>query len=103
MRFRSFVNERLDSMAARPMMFASNTESFLLQLMLLVEMSWVEIGSKSDKEITDNNNNLRYALCGKSAICPNVPLNDDNWFNWSRTRVEIARTYLPELKSSAPL
>lgn len=91
MTIREFIEERLTSMANRPTMYAGNTESFITQLCLLVEISW--IGSNVSFYSSHKINSLMAELCGKEhgCVCPNKPIEE----NWAKSRVEIARKHLP--------
>lgn len=86
---RTFVEERLTVMANRPLMWAMTTAEFVLQLFLLVEVSWVEhgLGAFFHAELNKLGSEL-----GKGNLLPNVPLDGD----WAKSRVEIARKYLPK-------
>lgn len=88
MKIENFVEKRLAAMEARSRMYAGTTESFILQLMLLVEVALV-----SKNQAFDSRHDLMAELCGKESGCavPNKPLEDE----WARTRVAIARKYLP--------
>lgn len=78
---KDFVKARLDAMEARPGMWAFSTESFGLQLMMLVEFATLE--------------NLRpvHPLMVKifgGGTLPNTVLDDE----WAKARVVIVREYL---------
>ena len=89
MNIKSFVDERLTLMSHRPLMWAGTTGEFILQLLLLVEVSLLEhgLGAISHAQL----NELGYKL-GKGNLLPNVPLEED----WAKSRVETARAYLPK-------
>ncbi len=87
---RSFVSTRLESMASRPRSWAATREVFIVQLALLIEVSW--IGR------TESLDNFRSMLAITSDLCGAESEYDGAvhllTLEWARGRVDIARKYL---------
>lgn len=87
---REFVNMRLDHMAARPLMWASNKESLGVQLVLLAEMV-----VRTLPEMTSglaHTAELAYRLWGPTNIVPQEPID----VAWVQTAVGITKNFLEE-------
>ena len=82
---RQFAEEHLNEMHARPGMWASSKEAFVLQILLLVEIA-------TGCDAVDLHRLLREFFPGTNAV-PNEPFDDA----WARQIVEIARKELEEL------
>lgn len=84
----AFVQGRLTAMAARPLMWASGQEAFILQLVLLAEISHVGTAER----FADRQHAMLAELSGPSAGCavPNDPVTNE----WARQAVLIARKYV---------
>lgn len=80
----TFVHNRIDSMASRSRMWAGTQESFIVQLVLLVEFSYVQREEwTSDKLMSE--------LCGKDTnAVPDGPVTAA----WARTACDIARKHV---------
>ena len=82
---REFVNMRLDHMASRPLMWASNKESLGVQLILLAEMVL-----RTLPEMTSGlaqTSELTYRLWGPTNIVPQAPVDTA----WVQTAVGVTK------------
>lgn len=79
-----FVEKRLLDMEARPGMWAFCTESFGLQLMMLVEFATLE-------HLRPNHHPLMMKIFGGGTL-PNTTLDDE----WAKSRVALTREYLAD-------
>lgn len=80
----AFVHNRIDSMAARSRMWAGTRESFIMQLVLLVEFSYVQ-----REEWTSHK--LMFELCGKDT---NAVPNGSITAAWAHATCDIARKHV---------
>jgi hypothetical protein len=85
---REFIGSRLDSMSGRPAMWAGSKESFILQLVLLAEIS--HLGTP--ERFSDRQQAMMAELCGATAGC-SVPINPITP-EWASQAVIIARRYV---------
>lgn len=83
-----FIRDRLDSMSIRPAMWAGSKESFILQLVLLAEIS--HLGTP--ERFSDRQPAMTAELCGAAAGC-SVPI-DPITPEWASRAVVIARKYV---------
>lgn len=83
-----FVKDRLDSMSKRPEMWAGSKESFILQLVLLAEIS--HLGTP--ERFSDRQQAMMAELCGPAAGCsvPIEPITPE----WASQTVITARKYV---------
>ena len=84
----TFVRDRLASMAARPAEYADTQEPFILQLVLLAEIS--HLGTP--ERFSDRQPAMLAELSGPAAGCavPNGPV----MLEWAAQAVQIARKYV---------
>lgn len=84
----AFVWDRLASMAARPATWAGGQEAFVLQLVLLAEIS--HLGTP--ERFSDRQPAMLAELSGPAAGCgvPNDPVTPE----WAAQAVQIARKYV---------
>ncbi len=87
---RSFVSTRLESMASRPRSWAGTREVFIVQLALLVEVSWIGRTKRDDN--WQGMLVIMSDLCGAESGCT-IPV-DSLTTKWARERVGIARKYV---------
>lgn len=85
---RKFIGSRLDSMSGRPAMWAGSKESFILQLVLLAEIS--HLGTP--ERFSDRQQAMMAELCGAATGC-SVPI-DPITPEWASQAVIIARKYV---------
>jgi hypothetical protein len=83
-----FVRSRLASMAERPTTWAGTKEAFILQLVLLAEIS--HLGTP--ERFHDRQQAMMAELCGPGAGC-SVPI-DPITPEWAARAVETARKYV---------
>lgn len=83
-----FARDRLDSMSGPPAAWAGSRESFVLQLVLLAEIS--HLGTP--ERFSDKRQAMMTELCGAAAGCP-VPI-DPITPEWASQAVIIARRYV---------
>lgn len=84
----TFVRDRLAAMAARPIMWASGQEAFILQLVLLAEISHVG----TPERFADRQQAMLAELSEPDAGCavPNDPVTPE----WAARAVQTARKYV---------
>lgn len=84
----AFIWDRLTAMAARPAMWADDQEAFILQLVLLAEISHVGISER----FSDRQPAMLAELSGPAGGCavPNGPIT----LEWAAQAVQIARKYV---------
>lgn len=84
----AFVQGRLTAMAARPLMWAGGQEAFILQLVLLAEITHVG----TPERFADRQQAMLAELSGPDAGCavPNDPVTNE----WARQAVQTARKYV---------
>ncbi len=87
---RSFVSTRLESMASRPRSWAGTREVFIVQLALLIEVSWIGCTKRDDN--WQGMLVIMSDLCGSESGC--VVPTDLLTLEWARDRVDIARKYV---------
>ncbi len=81
----AFIHNHIDSMTAHPNVWSGTQESFIVQLVLLVELSFLGKTKWVPRE-------LMTALCGPGAgnTVPNGPITRE----WARSTCEIARRFV---------
>ncbi len=82
------MRSRLTEMAARPNMWAGGQEAFILQLVLLAEISHVG----TPERFADRQQAMLAELSGPDAGCA-VP-NDPVTLEWAERAVQTARKYV---------
>ena len=84
----AFVRNRLAAMAERPRMWAGEQEAFILQLVLLAEVSHVG----TPERFADRQQAMLAELSGPDAGCavPNDPVTPE----WAAQAVQTARKYV---------
>lgn len=83
-----FIAGRLDEMAARPQMWAGTKEAFVLQLILLAEVSWIG----TPERFAIHQQAMTRTLWGPELGCA-IPV-DALTEEWARNCVVIARKFV---------